>query len=373
MIKDNKIEIFTGINDTPTPPSATTGCNGSYLVDRFNRVVDQASASLDYPTESRGAQTQIYVDMTNGDDAATGASDAPVKTIKKAIELISAFIAPMGAEIMLSSDTPINLMDELIFDFRSLKTFFISEQYERWRTGIVISRWYRTGNSGILKYNTLSFNNLSYDGQPWIILPMDGSLTVTFLNWTFQTDAYSLPILGDRVRFMSCIFEGLSTAWGALLWFQDVRSPILLNNCSFKAGAGNYIYINFYCCDIPYIQLQWIYEEPILATLFEVTNSRLFLDVGGSATMPSINEVVSSFSDSEIWLRYNRMGENEEMRHLYPSDLKRIYRAQEYRDNSNNRLLTSRQSAIPNATSGTEIATINAILTALRNHGLINT
>lgn len=35
------------------------------------------------------------------------------------------------------------------------------------------------------------------------------------------------------------------------------------------------------------------------------------------------------------------------------------------------RVVTTRQSAIANATIGTEIATINAILTALRNHGLI--
>jgi hypothetical protein len=53
-------------------------------------------------------------------------------------------------------------------------------------------------------------------------------------------------------------------------------------------------------------------------------------------------------------------------------DLLGVSQADEYRV-AGTRVVGSQKSAIPNATGGTEVATINAILTVMRNHGLIAT
>lgn len=45
-ISQNKISVFPGINDLPTAPNSLTGCNGSYLISKYNALIDDLTAEL---------------------------------------------------------------------------------------------------------------------------------------------------------------------------------------------------------------------------------------------------------------------------------------------------------------------------------------
>ena len=58
-----KIEIFSGINDTPREPTSTKAGNGSHLINKFNSFVDAASEKIDLVSDdiNRIGNTNEYL------------------------------------------------------------------------------------------------------------------------------------------------------------------------------------------------------------------------------------------------------------------------------------------------------------------------
>lgn len=57
----NKIEVFPEVNDTPVAPTATKGCNGSYLVSVYNALIDELGGYLnEIQVESQNLAEYTY-------------------------------------------------------------------------------------------------------------------------------------------------------------------------------------------------------------------------------------------------------------------------------------------------------------------------
>lgn len=60
----HKIEIFTGINDEPTAPTANSGQNISYNNDKHNDLLDELQTAFD-SLESRLSQIENQIELAN--------------------------------------------------------------------------------------------------------------------------------------------------------------------------------------------------------------------------------------------------------------------------------------------------------------------
>jgi hypothetical protein len=65
MLEDYKIEIVNGVNDNPVAPTPTTGCNGAYLIDKHNSLIQHLIDNEQNIEDFRSYTTTT--DVLNGD------------------------------------------------------------------------------------------------------------------------------------------------------------------------------------------------------------------------------------------------------------------------------------------------------------------
>ncbi|BFM40733.1 hypothetical protein [Synechocystis sp. LKSZ1] len=86
------IQVFPGINDLPTAPTAQQGCNGSFIVEKINKLI----ANTNYPIETLQDYPNTierYIDTTAGDDSNDGLTEETAfLTWDRAIQEISGYL-----------------------------------------------------------------------------------------------------------------------------------------------------------------------------------------------------------------------------------------------------------------------------------------
>lgn len=86
------IQVFPGINDQPTAPTAQQGCNGSFIVKKINELISKNN----YPTETLQDYPNTierYIDTTAGNDSNDGLTEETAfLTWNRAIKEISGYL-----------------------------------------------------------------------------------------------------------------------------------------------------------------------------------------------------------------------------------------------------------------------------------------
>ena len=195
-VRQLDIEVFTGVNDAPTAPTETKGCNGSFVVSRLNSLV---GAFLP-PQQSWADGDSLFLDSALGDDVNDGLSLInAVLTWERLIE-IAASKQVLGTLYLRLAGT-VNPP----FDFSGLTA-------RKSQAGSPPAR--------VTVTKVLGGSNPIVDGEGLLIAgspPND--IEIAFESCTFNVTSAGLTVLGTTtpLTFDTCQFNAMDTAIPATL------------------------------------------------------------------------------------------------------------------------------------------------------------
>ncbi|WP_342596754.1 hypothetical protein VKI21_12520 [Cyanobacterium aponinum UTEX 3222] len=353
-LSQHKIPIITGRNDVPTTSeSQENHPNGSFTTAKYNDLIDELdieilslqNSSGSIPTEIHPDQFTIYVNASTGSDNNDGLTAGnPVLTLQKAIDLIAtkqinktAFIEISGAFVQ---GEPL--------DFSKIYGVFTNDGYR-----------YRNSSTIILKNDGFANWSFTYNDDSKALFIPPHNATVEFNTCNFSCEVTMLLRNLPETVFRSCGFSSSPTSG------NNGSGLIFLSGCQCEFES-----CDFYNLSNTYYGINSEFFSKILI------DSCNFNDFGSAINATQGSHIVhkqGTFNNCSIWFEGNDCGfiqtRSEPAKSVLQLDSGTfLISYQKIYTNANNY-----SNPIANATSGTEITTINSILTALRNMGIIPT
>lgn len=403
-LQAHKMPIIGGVNSTPSTEADPTHPNASLFCKQYNDLIDNLNGSRPLLTTS----TSVYIDTVNGNDENNdGLSELTAfQTLERALDFFNQYTLNCNwIEFIFTNGTYNNPK----FDFKNLellnpvvcyvttdgngilsytenavvinknndlKLWFYSIEFHistafaindinyfhcflcnfnllTLNAQVILNRSYAffksnnfINNSGVSKEScmTLWDSNIDIGGNSY------NSNNFTYLIRAFRSTVYNT--LGYNystgVRLFPFYYLEFSTAY--IYYDRETASDFVLKGGSFVSS---------------YSSLTLGTDTNDVDQKLKISNGTIETTKGSLALVPNSYEVGSGFTgtvkvrDANLNIGLSDVSINgPEHRGLYISGQK---------------VVGNRASTIPDAISGTEITTINAILTALRTHGLINT
>ena len=352
-LTDRKIPILTGINDTPSTTGQPKHPNASLLCKQYNDLIDNeltalqssiqgnsqlSSLLLPKTTEQTGSSWYVNAD-TGSDTTGDGTSGLPFATIQKAIDVIVEGYATNWVTIYCSGTFTNPTFDLSRFDSRKFNLWWDGNPYFQIMgdTNFVIN--ITTKYNNLFTFNPF-YKQTVYLGyctinatQPLILKDYNNFIylnNVTF-NATATNDTTVLFIDNCKqvvIESSSFTKEVGSTIWAGVCLSGHTQA--FVTNLSFDVGTPAF----------------WLYDGSRL------DNDYQSMTISGSSPKIAIDNSVfatsqSNFTRSDFTIAGGGLAI------------------------VNGQIFTSKTPpVIANADTGTEITTINAILTALRQLGI---
>lgn len=386
---DHKIPILAGINDIPSITGDTAHPNASLLCSKFNALIEDIA-----PSTIETTSYNIYVNSATGNDLTGDGSELlPYQTIEKGIAFYKGKVFRGYCNLWLAGT-----FTNPRFDFDGVK--FDSTNHTE--------GWAGTNTLYIKSTNVNACTFVINTSYP-IIVSNTSDIDIYFSNITFEL-GITLILRNNQFNyyFDSCYFHLVANSLTTLLFDNSVglvqyctfvsdtlqaqairlytMSRILADgniftnytNC-FNVSEGSSIY-NVYDSNYyePYAQAKY-YVENATAIVANDSNQLSDYTILGAAVVFHYNGI---FIENHV-LNKEGVDTTNLSYTIKPTGATawvNIQDADLTLNNSakvikigGNKVLGERQPTIPDATTGTEVATINSILTALRNHGIIAT
>jgi hypothetical protein len=381
---DHLIEIIAGKNDLPSTVSDSFHPDGSYVTSKYNALINELRTII--PNEVVSTSQIWYVDSATGSDSNDGAtSGTAFLTIDRACQEIRNKRWAVGAipEIRLAG----TFTDE-IFDLSGANidesTMYITSTDNLNRATLNYTN--STSSASFVNHSLLSsfyIFQIDFDlNNHWFQLYTFGDVNLEELNVTISGGSFARNMYINFAAYLyvyDCTFtdtSGNTSNWGLFIYnvqagdvdqctFTDVGRCIDMSNSVINNTTGPHTFTN-----------PGTYEISVRSmTRFNTDQHPASQAIGwtyaSGATVIADNRVIGAIKGIEALagdtLTLKQNGSNPITLDGQAVD---IVGGNELRINGT-KILGTQEAAISDATGGTEITTINAILTALRNHGLI--
>lgn len=321
-LSDRKIPILTGINDVPSSTGQPNHPNDSLLCSNYNALIDNELTSLFPPTETHLISVNIYVNSTTGNDNNNGTINNPVATIERGLEIVAQ-----------------KKINNVIFLY-ILGNFL--------NPIIDITNVYPVNSTGASLFIYSTTATITYTDS--LLITNKEDINLAFSNINFILESY-IDIVGTTrtINFNDCTFTAGANNEDVMVYVSNV----VFNNCTFDKGSAT----NLWCA----------FMTSLGNILFVNTTTFIGFGTGlhfASSTNTALNTIVTDGTLSiEVYGGMTQLPTGYNLANIA------------YNDGlvtSDGKLFTANTaSAITDATTGTEVAVINSILSALRNYGII--
>lgn len=345
-IIQHKIPIYPNINDIPSTEGGANHPNGSYVTSKYNALIDELDMVITTIQQTGGGASEvglktgvlennieIYLDTTTGNDNNNGSYESPVLTLGKAIEIAN------------QSN---------------------SRQYSIWcsgNTALDLSRIEAAHLTASVPYTLIIHGaQATLSGYIQWVLPANAKLlfhtcTLTSTNAIIQRT--------NNIFFAQCTFIHSEDAPR----FEDCYN-LVFESCNFDNSSAN-SYSDLLSCFRCYVFFEYPQNIPSIDNNFRFNRCTLYASLNywsGNAINLDLSKCIGIISDID--------NSETTVTNIYADSdsLAMIDRTINFDSNikvGGDKVVGYQNSAIANATIGTEVDTINAILSALRNHGLI--
>lgn len=382
-LTDHLVPIIGGINAVPSQTGDANHPNASLLCKLHNDALTESESRLanlevNFPSSltlpEQNTSISLYLNGTSGDDANDGLSDTtPVATIERIIEIIKGlkwtipyisiqcsgqFTNPVIDLFNMQSET--DFFDE--FARGEVQVSFENDFSDVFEVSVdsATSRQWRVPSGVFLGFIGVDFFNT----EPFFWVDQGGALSFVFANVeaTYNQAKEQFFVSNAEIGAFETNFVNTQANTIPSTFYVTNRAVALLSDC-FYTGTG---YTHFA-------------EVRRNCFITDLNDNNLASGTGNFATYKLGDCIARLTGFYENIVDWNIDGDPillcDETAVFINSQGEYIeldYEDQEIRMQGT-KVIGSQQTAIPNATSGTEIDTINSILTALRTHGLIAT
>lgn len=327
-LNNYKIPIIVGRNDIPTTNiNQSNHPNGAFLVNKYNALIDELKLSINDIVELHDPGFAVYCNSNIGSDNNNGlSSETAVRTIDKALSIVTAKKITWCSVFLTGNfDNPFFDLSKLQVKADNNYSYLVGNI--RFVGNFVFNL---TANYPLFNLNSLSFFSLRFE---------QGTFNIS--------NEFSFHSIVNRLRFWGINFTHSGDQVQSFTTnFIDCKD-VCLDDCTFNkkihtnANLMDCFLSTLYVNGCNFNSWKVICHGSSKFENWERPNSDLIIEISQNANLSSISNDTLSVFDGGLALKENKL------------------------------LTANNNIAIEEATTGTEITTINEILTALRNYGII--